>query len=79
VLEPVADWLLRLVRQETDLTLEEIRGRLNKRGIRASVSMIWYFFDRHDISFKKNRLRQRAGSRRRGRGAQAVARRPKRA
>lgn len=53
VLEPVAEWLLQLVKSEADLTLEEIRVRLAKRGIRASVSMIWNFYDRHNISFKK--------------------------
>jgi transposase len=74
VLEPVADWLMHLVRQEKDLTLEEVRARLKERGIRASVSMIWYFLDRHGISFKKNRVRQRTGPPGRRRGAHVMAR-----
>lgn len=56
-------WLLDLVRQETDLTLEEIQGRLlDEHQRRAGISSIWRFFDRHGISFKKKRARSRAGS-----------------
>jgi transposase len=48
-----ADYLLRLHRREPDLTLNEICGRLERaRGERVSPSMIWRFFDRHDITFK---------------------------
>lgn len=79
VLEPVADWLLQLVRREKDFTLEEIRSRLKERGIRASVSMIWYFLDRHGFSFKKNRVRQRTGPPGRRRGAPVMARKSTRA
>jgi transposase len=51
-----ADYLLRLHRREPDLTLTEICGRLERaRGERVSPSMIWRFFDRHDITFKKSR------------------------
>ncbi len=46
-------WLLELIAAEPDLTLEEIRGRLRQRGIRASASSVWRFCDRHDITFKK--------------------------
>ena len=52
--EAHADYLLRLHRLEPDLTLNEICGRLERtRGEKASPSMIWRFFDRHDITFKK--------------------------
>ena len=54
--EAHADYLLRLHRREPDLTLNEICGRLERtRGAKASPSMIWRFFDRHDITFKKSR------------------------
>ncbi len=54
--EAHADYLLRLHRRETDLTLNEICGRLElTRGEKESTSMIWRFFDRHDITFKKSR------------------------
>lgn len=73
-LDPVAEWLLALVNVEPDLTLEEVRVRLrNVHGLSASIGLIWTFFDRHDVSFKKNVARQRAGARGRGPGAHEVA------
>jgi transposase len=58
--EAHADYLLRLHRREPDLTLNEICSRLERtRGEKVSQSMIWRFFDRHDITFKKS-LRTRA-------------------
>lgn len=52
------EWLLDLVRQEPDLTLEEIQCRLlEERQQKAAISAIWRFFDRHSISFKKKRSR----------------------
>ena len=48
------DWLLELVRQEPDLTLEEIQRRLlDERQQKAGLGSVWRFFDRHGISFKK--------------------------
>ena len=53
--EAHADFLLGLHRREPDLTLNEICGRLERaRGEKVSPSMIWRFFDRHDITFKKS-------------------------
>ena len=46
-------WLLALITQQADLTLEEIRERLAERGVQVAVSSIWRFYDRHGISFKK--------------------------
>lgn len=65
-LDPHAEWLLGLVEDHPDLTLAEVRARLMERGLAACISTIWYFFDGHGISFKKNGARQRAGARRRG-------------
>ncbi len=57
------EWLLALVRQEPDLTLEEIQARLlEERQRKAGLGSVWRFFDRHGISFKKKRARDRAGS-----------------
>jgi transposase len=57
------EWLLELVRQEPDLTLEEIQDRLlDERRQKAGIGSVWRFFDRHGISFKKKRARGRAGS-----------------
>ena len=61
-LDAYEKWLLELVRDEPDITLEEIRARLRGRGMSASIGLVWKFFDRHDISFKKKRPRGRAGS-----------------
>lgn len=57
------EWLLALVREEPDLTLEEIQCRLfDEHRRKAGISSIWRFFDRHGISFKKKPTRHRAGS-----------------
>jgi transposase len=57
------EWLLELVRRESDLTLEEIQGRLlDERQQKAGIGSVWRFFDRHGISFKKKRSRSRAGA-----------------
>ena len=54
--EAHADDLLRLHLGEPDLTLAEICGRRERtRGEKVSPSMIWRFFDRHDITYKKSR------------------------
>jgi transposase len=54
--EAHADYLLGLSRREPDLTLVEICDRLERvRGEKVSPSMIWRFFDRHDITYKKSR------------------------
>ena len=48
-------WLLALVRQEPNLTLEEIQRRLlEERQQKAGLGSVWRFFDRHGISFKKS-------------------------
>ena len=78
-IEEHRDWLLQQVAETPDLTLAEIRGRLGERGLSASISAIWRFFQRHGISLKKNRARGRAVAPGRGRSAAAVAPGPKRA
>jgi transposase len=49
-LQPHPDWLLALIGERADLTLE-IRGLLGERGVRVGVSSVWRFFDRHGIRF----------------------------
>lgn len=58
-------FLLGLVEDRPDLTLEEIRARLKERKVIVCVTAIWRFFDRNGVSFKKNRARQRTGQARR--------------
>jgi transposase len=78
-LEEHAELLLALIAAEPDLTLDEVSVRLGAQNITASRSAIWRFFDRRGISFKKNRARQRAATRRRGRGTAALEGRSTRA
>ena len=70
------EWLLELIGQEPDITLEEIRRKLPERKISAGIGSIWRFYDRHDISFKKNRSRGRTGPGRRGGGQGRVEEEP---
>ena len=61
-LEAHADFLLGLHRREPDLAFNEICDRLELgRGEKVSASMIWRFFDRRDITFKKNPRTRAAG------------------
>jgi len=53
-------WLLERVAAAPDLTLEEIRAELAERGKPVGYGTVWRFFAAEDISFKKNRARQRA-------------------
>jgi transposase len=56
-------WLLALVAEEPDLTLQEIRARLrSEKRMKSAISSIWAFYDRHNITFKKKSTRRRAGS-----------------
>jgi transposase len=71
------EWLLDLVTTGPDLTLEEIRTRLREtHGLEKSVSRLWRFFDRHDVTFKKNPSRRRTGPPGRESGARGVAGKP---
>jgi transposase len=54
------DWLLARVRERNDLTLEQFRAELAERGVHVSASVIWYFFAKEKISFKKKPAAQRA-------------------
>ncbi len=57
-LEPHGEWLLVLIKEELDLTLREIQARLRaERGMAVSIGAIWNFFERRNVSFKKNRAR----------------------
>jgi transposase len=70
-LERHAGFLLGLIGEKPDLTLDEIVAAMGKRRIAGSRSAVWRFFARRNISFKKNSVRGRAEAR--GRGARAAA------
>jgi transposase len=59
-LEQHASWLLKLIEEQPDLTLDEIVAAMRKRRIAGSRSAVWRFFARHGISFKKRACAQRS-------------------
>ena len=49
-------YLLGLIEQTVDITLDEMRHRLaEERGVRAGYGTLWRFFDRRRITVKKRR------------------------
>ena len=56
-LEQHAEFLLGLIADQPDLTLDEIVAAMRKRRIAGSRSAVWRFFARRNISFKKNSVR----------------------
>ena len=52
-LEVHAEWLLKLVAEHPDLTLDEVAAAMHKHRIAGSRSAVWRFFARHKITFKK--------------------------
>src|SRR5260370_6558609 len=52
-LEKHAQWLLALIAEQPDLTLDEIVTAMGKQRIAGSRSAGWRVFQRHNISFKK--------------------------
>ena len=65
-LEAHAAFLLGLIAEKPDMTLDEIVAAMRKRKIAGSRSAVWRFFARRNISFKKNSVRGRATARGRG-------------
>jgi transposase len=65
LLEAERDWLLARLDEKPDLTLHALRDELQERGVAVSCDTLWRFLKRQEISFKKNLIRRRAGSRRR--------------
>ena len=54
--------MLDLVAAEPDLTLKEIRARLrSEKKQTAGIGSIWRFYERHEITYKKNAARHHAG------------------
>ena len=62
-IEAHRDYLLGLIRRQPDMTLLEIQERLIANcGERFSSSVLWRFFDRHGITFKKSPRMPRSSS-----------------
>ena len=64
-LDEHAEFLLGLIVQQPDMTLDEIVVAMSRAGIEGSRTAVWRFYERHDITFKKNFVRGRAKARRR--------------
>jgi transposase len=58
------DWLVDRIR-EKDFTLRGLVAELAERGLKVDYRSVWNFVHAEKLSFKKNRVRQRAGSFRR--------------
>ena len=71
-LEEHAYWLLALIGEQPDLTLDEVVAAMRKRRIAGSRSEVWRLFARHGISFKKKPARGGARATRRGSRAPAL-------
>ena len=71
LLEAEREWLLVRFAGKPDLTLAVVLGELRQRGVHVGLTTLWRFLKREGISFKKNRVRHRAGSS--GRHPQAPA------
>ncbi len=60
-IEAHAEEVLALIADTPDVTLEELAGHLDEvHGLNVAQSTVWRLLDRHDMTFKKNRARQRA-------------------
>ena len=66
------DWLLARLATVPDLTLRALVVELGERGVVTSYGSVWRIVRDAGISFKKNTVRHRAGSPRRGAKAPAL-------
>jgi transposase len=62
VLEGERDWLLKRIRDEPEITVRALAGELAGRGIVVSHVSVWNLLRRERQTFKKKRVRQRAGA-----------------
>jgi transposase len=69
--------ILAAVEAQVDITLVELSDMLRKQhGAAFAASTIWRFLDRHSMTVKKNRARQRAAAARRGLAAAGLVQGP---
>ncbi len=62
LLEGERDWLMGRLTEKPDLTLHALLEELAERGVTVSCDTLWRFLKREGLSFKKNRVRDRAKS-----------------
>ena len=56
-LEDHTEFLLDLIAERPDMTLDEIVAAMAKAGIAGSRTALWRFYERHEITFKKRMAR----------------------
>ena len=62
-IEAHAEEILGLIEEKPDVTLLEISEHLEEvHGLKVAQSTVWRLLDRHGLSFKKNRARQRTAA-----------------
>jgi len=62
-LQTHAEEILGLIEARRDITLAEIAEHLEREhGVKVAQSTVWRLLDRHGMTFKKNRARQRAAA-----------------
>jgi transposase len=62
-IEAHAEEVLGLIDETPDITLAEIAAHLKERhGLKVAQSTVWRLLDRHGMTFKKNRARQRTAT-----------------
>jgi transposase len=71
-LEKHAEWLLALIDEQPDLTLDEVVAAMRKRRIAGSRTAVHRFFERHKVTVKKNSARGGTRTARRRPGAAAL-------
>jgi transposase len=71
-IEAEAAFILGRVAETPDITLAELQTLLSARGLDVGIGTLWRFFNRRQISFKKNGARGRAGAGRRGGRARSL-------
>ena len=65
-IEAHRDAILGAIASQVDITIVELVDLLaREHGLRVARSTVWRFLDRHGMTFKNNRARQRAGQARR--------------
>lgn len=75
-IEAYREVIFAAVEASQDITLSELAEMLRREHkAQFAISTIWRFFDRHDVTFKKNRARQWAGAAGRRRPPSGVVRR----
>ncbi|MEM8572868.1 MAG: IS630 transposase-related protein [Pseudomonadota bacterium] len=63
ILDPPEAYLLGLIEEEVDITLDEMRARpRDERRVEAARVMIWRSFDRRGITLKKRWAMRRSGT-----------------